>query len=1684
VIRSTDTVDINTAINFTGSNSNNLCSLTVDGAIKLGAQVNMNVYSAFVANAGASIDLNGYDISGMAGGSFRKILIDGNSLYKVKIFNSTGSGRIYYDDRNGNGSETTAKIYHCDFRNMGDINLLPWNTTDSLIIDHCTFSSCKRLYVGRWYAAATIHILNSDFINSRDESSGNCLDIGSGENIIAPDIVISHCSFRHNSGGAVVFTNQRGLLVKDNVFRNVNMSFLSPDFLFTKNSMFQSDCWDDSKLFGDVAKGKIVNNYFWSDRDNPHWFSGLSGVVDSNIIENTYGQGFGDAGDFIVSHEDDTLWVRHNIFVDGANGSYYNQVGGSSGGVTYIYNNTYFANMSRPVTPPFYGAIRNESGGVFSGTVSVFNNIFCNRSGAPQNAAVNLETAGIDQIDSTDFNSFYNVADHYYQVTITGRTEGQQWFGASDITGYPQFADTTRCITDWKPNGIDTLLKINGYDPVNYTQHTATNKIPDSLISYVRSGFVPANTTLSGAGKNGVDIGAVAVSSEPDYGIHLNSGHPRLFMKPDQVSGFRTACKTGYNSTNYAALKSYVDACLSGGWGSGWGLMNLQCATVVALVENTSTYLNAAHSQAQSFLSSLNPNDIGQFAGLTLSALAMYYDLLWDNNSSMRQAVADKLHACWAVEGTGSEDSHYGNHYLDAIERSTWFALACKGDGYYDADAITAYQTFLNRWYYDGDLKSIIRQVSGDSGCVYEGSYYFVQNWLPVLSVMLAAFETSHDDLPANFVKENYSMIYNASKILMHAKRPWDRMLDQTGDTYATWHIIGWVGKAIAQKWGGQMGQSLMALLGNTYDSDASLGDPATNSWRNGPRGMMVLYNQNLNAIDYDTIATSYKATGEGGITSYMRSSWNDQNATWATFQAQDDMGGHVGAIQGHFQIGKYAPLATKSGSYCVFEDNHHYQYSFRTYAHNCATIYRADEVFPNSYTLQNDGGQNFAGTFWETNYSTSLPDLSNGIQYKSGPDYTYSSADITNAYSLNTQKKVSKYRRSFVYFKPDYFLVIDKIDALSGSYEKKWLLHTPNQPTISGLSARADNGSGRLFYKTLLPNNATMTSIGGATPGYYYNVYNSTNYPPDCERYESQTWRTEVSAPLGKENDIFLNALQAASTSQGTMVTVDTLVTISTGFKGAHFKTSSNPRIAVFSTTNNRGTRVSFTPSQTGWSGTAGILITDLDTGTYKIYKNNVMLTAYSSVNVDSSGVLYFTDNSFGDYEVLLTSEDPTAPPPPVVSTLYNQTVKNGSIATFTAIASGPGTITYQWQKNNVDISGATNATYFFTASKADHGATYRCIATNAGGSDTTNAAVLSVSNVWPTGTQRAIKFTVNKNRVAETLTNFLYQGKAILTNDAAFKACFNSAANLTIFDTTTGLQRPARIWYYTKDTVWFDFDWSTSISVNKEMFLCAGLTINRANSAQAYTNSGISNFWGFDEQTGSAVVADYAGGNVGTLNGSATIIEGVFGNQINLSSTTTSSVIAQSLPTWISRTSHFTYNMLLTLGADNTTNRILFVFYKNNIERVYAFIFNNMLYFAIGSEAGLSYGGCSISGLTGRHHYTFVYDGNQTTNQTRAKIYIDGVVQNIPAYQNTVPSLTPDLTGGYYGIIGAASASYFGTYDNVKLSNSVLTDGIIQTSSNQLMQSDFWTQSTSVSVGGINRRDRSIHRGVSTSR
>ncbi|HEV2195107.1 MAG TPA: immunoglobulin domain-containing protein [Candidatus Acidoferrum sp.] len=84
----------------------------------------------------------------------------------------------------------------------------------------------------------------------------------------------------------------------------------------------------------------------------------------------------------------------------------------------------------------------------------------------------------------------------------------------------------------------------------------------------------------------------------------------------------------------------------------------------------------------------------------------------------------------------------------------------------------------------------------------------------------------------------------------------------------------------------------------------------------------------------------------------------------------------------------------------------------------------------------------------------------------------------------------------------------------------------------------------------------------------------------------------------------------------------------------------------------------------------------------------------------------------------------------PSITTQPTNQTVTAGQVATFSVAASGSAPLSYQWQKNGVNIAGATSTSYTTPATTtADSGTTFRVLVNNSAGSATSSAATLTVN-------------------------------------------------------------------------------------------------------------------------------------------------------------------------------------------------------------------------------------------------------------------------------------------------------------------------------------------------------------------
>ena len=259
-------------------------------------------------------------------------------------------------------------------------------------------------------------------------------------------------------------------------------------------------------------------------------------------------------------------------------------------------------------------------------------------------------------------------------------------------------------------------------------------------------------------------------------------------------------------------------------------------------------------------------------------------------------------------------------------------------------------------------------------------------------------------------------------------------------------------------------------------------------------------------------------------------SNWTNTGATVLMKIGNHNNANHDHADSGAFQIYYKGLLAGDSGFYDKYDSNHHLNYHKSTIAHNSIVLQKGSNLIqqrrppemkslePASYDRAWTNSQYQFGT--TTGHAGAYLD-----EAKTQPKYAYIAGDIAKAYA-STVTRLDR-RMLAVYDTgnasvPMYFFVYDNITASDSSYQKVFLLHTINEPTISGKTVTVVNGDGKLVLQNVV-GNTTLSKVGGA--GHNYDVGGSQINTLKGE--DDGYWgRAEIKTVAGNENDVMLNVM------------------------------------------------------------------------------------------------------------------------------------------------------------------------------------------------------------------------------------------------------------------------------------------------------------------------------------------------------------------------------------------------------------------------------------------------------------------------------------------------------------------------------------------------------------------------------
>jgi hypothetical protein len=186
----------------------------------------------------------------------------------------------------------------------------------------------------------------------------------------------------------------------------------------------------------------------------------------------------------------------------------------------------------------------------------------------------------------------------------------------------------------------------------------------------------------------------------------------------------------------------------------------------------------------------------------------------------------------------------------------------------------------------------------------------------------------------------------------------------------------------------------------------------------------------------------------------------------------------------------------------------------------------------------------------------------------------------------------------------------------------------------------------------------------------------------------------------------------------------------------------------------------VNFTPTQTntapaitsqpqnqtvtaGGTATFSVTATGTPTPTYQWFKGGTAINGATSPTLTISNA---QAGDAGSYTVTVTNSagsvtsnpatltvNPANTAPTITTQPQNQTVSVGGTATFTVVATGTPTPTYQWAKNGTAINGATSATLTIANAQTADAGNYTVTVTNSVGAVTSNQATLTVNAATP---------------------------------------------------------------------------------------------------------------------------------------------------------------------------------------------------------------------------------------------------------------------------------------------------------------------------------------------------------------
>lgn len=749
-----------------------------------------------------------------------------------------------------------------------------------------------------------------------------------------------------------------------------------------------------------------------------------------------------------------------------------------------------------------------------------------------------------------------------------------------------------------------------------------------------------------------------------------NTNHPRL---PHPTNTFLN--KLRQNNTQ---LKVYTDIADAFDPANPLSADRIRKTVIAYLITSENTYLSK--------LKQLHASDFPNFGFIKLDCLALVYDWLYEYfDQSSRNLFADKMVALCEVWKNDYEINIQVSPYND-VGYNRLFASIIIG-------AIAVFPDHVNSQQYFEYARKVlfeyylpVWQQTMEGGGWYEGIEYLSLGVGKVIYPALSSWKeaTGEDLFLANSWLEE--LVYYP----IYTTRPDDTPI-RLGD-------VAWCGTITFPD---QLALSIVynnpyGIWWARYKKQYGPYEPSGYE----PSGWLWCEPDDLSRLvkPPDDLPLQHYFKGWGVVV--MRSDWTE-DATYSVFRCGDSYWSHQHADIGHFTIYKRGALAIDSGTYSAgYKSEHHIGYQMQSIAHNVITV-----TDPNDYEtkefdtynvgkikLPNDGGQRRIGSSYthapkdKTEYENNIEDFEMGdiLNYEATDNYVYIDADITSAYTNSKSgtgewqhrtRRVKKFIRAFVYIRPDYFVVFDRISSYDKNFKKRWLLHSINEPQQDGnkvsivrsenvehtytwatglkyrsLDQKKYQYNGRLVWTILLPEQHDVIKIGGIGHEFEINgrnyIHKLNNYAtpgievstdPAIGPQEPGAWRVEVSPAMADTFDLFLNVLGVNTPSTGNASIQASLINNQDGDEivGCYIEQANEANVIIFPKNYNQIKNIRYTIDD---NKLVKHLICDMPKGFMYLVKiaGNIWTSGITSNNGTIS--FAYTQNRTTQFEILIT--------------------------------------------------------------------------------------------------------------------------------------------------------------------------------------------------------------------------------------------------------------------------------------------------------------------------------------------------------------------------------------------------------------------------------------------------------------